>query len=78
MNNANFMRLGKSVGNLCRDGDGFAKWNRAGAEQFADRLAIHQFHGDIVRAVHLPEFVNRDDVWVIKRARGTSFLLEAS
>jgi hypothetical protein len=77
MNNANFVRLGESVGNLCRDGDRLAKWNRARGQQVTHRLPIHQFHGDVVGAVQLPEFVNGDDVWVIERAGGTGFLLKA-
>ena len=77
MNDSDLVRFGESVGDLRRDGDRLAKWNRAGGEQRAHRLATHQFHGDIVRAVHVPEFINRDNVGMIKRARGTGLLLEA-
>ena len=77
MNDANLVRFGESVGNLRRDRDRLAKWNRARGEHLAHRLPIHQFHGDVMRAVHVPEFINCDDVRVIERACGTGFLLKA-
>ena len=77
MNDSDFVRLRESVGNLCRDGDCLAKWNGARRQQFPHRLATHQFHGDVVRVVHVTELIDRDDVWMIERARGTGFLLKA-
>ena len=77
MNEADFVRFGERIGNLCRHGDGLAKWNRARGKQSAHRFPIHQFHGDVARAVHLPEFINGDDVWVIERAGGAGFPLKA-
>ena len=47
------------------------------ASNSTHRLTTNQFHGDVVRAIHVPEFINGDDVGVIERARGTGFLLKA-
>jgi len=77
MNDANLVRFGETVGNLRRDCDRLAKWNRARGEQRTHRFSIHQFHCDIARAVYVSEFINRHNVRVIKRAGGTGFLLEA-
>ena len=77
MNDANLVCFGKTVGNLRGDCDRLPKWNGAGGEQRTYRFSIHQFHCDVARAVHLPEFINRHDVLVIKRAGGTRFQFEA-
>jgi hypothetical protein len=77
MNDSNRVRFGERVGNLRRDCDSFAKWNRAVAQQFPQRLPRHQFHGNVARSVHVTEFIDRDDVWMIECAGGPGFLLEA-
>ena len=46
-------------------------------KHLSHRLAIHQFHGNVARAVHLPELINRDNVGMVERAGGTGFLLKA-
>jgi hypothetical protein len=60
VNQANFVRFGESIGNLCRNGDGPAKRNRARGQQTTHRFPIHQFHGNVARAVHVPEFIDGD------------------
>jgi hypothetical protein len=77
VNDTNFVRFGESVGNLRRKGDRFAKWNRARGERPSQRLAIHQFHGNVTCAVHMPQLINRDDVGMIERAGGTGFPFKA-
>ena len=39
-----------------------------------ERLPVDELGGDEVRAFCLANFMNRDDVWVIKRGRGLRFL----
>ena len=76
MNETNLVRFSETVGNLSRDCNRFAKWNGASGEQRPHRLSIHQFHRDIVRTVLVPEFINRNDVRVIQRARRTGLQFE--
>ena len=77
MNDTDFVRPRKSVGNLCRDGDCLAEWNGTGRKQLTHRLATNQFHGDEVRVVHATKLINGDNVGVIERGRGTGFHLKA-
>jgi hypothetical protein len=76
MNEANLVGFGETVGDLCRDCNQFAKWNRTRGEQRTQRFSVHQLHGDIARAVLVPEFINRHDVRVIQRTGRTRLLLE--
>jgi hypothetical protein len=59
MNDSNRVHFGESVGNLRRDCDSFAEWNRARSQQFPDCLPNHQFHGDVARSVYVTEFIDR-------------------
>ena len=77
VNDATFVRFGETVGNLRRDRDRFAKRDRACSQEPTHRLAINQLHRDVVRTVHVTEFIDRHDVWVIQGTRGTGFPLKA-
>src|SRR5258708_22715176 len=76
MSDANLVRFGESVGDLRRDCNCVAKWNRATGEQFTHRLPLHQFHRDVARAVDLPEFINRNNIGMVDRTLGTGLLLQ--
>ena len=77
MNDSNRVRFGESISNLRRDRDRFTKWNRTGGQQLPHRLPSYQFHGNVSSAVHVTEFIDRDDIGMIERAGGAGFLLEA-
>ena len=64
-----FRDLGGVVEEL-RHGEG------AELEQLAERLALHELHGDVGRVVHPPDVVDRDDVRVVEGRGGPGLLLE--
>src|SRR4029077_14100246 len=77
MNNSNFVRFRESIRNLRRNSNRFAERDWAGNEHLSHGLSIHQFHGDIARSAHVPEFVNRNDIGMAECAGGTGLLLES-
>ena len=51
--------------NLGGDFDGFADWEDAGEKQLAQRIALHEFHCNVVGRTVLAEFIDGDDIRVI-------------
>src|SRR5580692_8889575 len=74
---ARFVRFGQSFGNLRRDFDCLSYGERAGNEQLAQRLALDQFHREVVSGTVFREFVDGDDIGVIERGDGARFAFEA-
>jgi hypothetical protein len=72
MHDAGGVRGGDGVGNLDGDGQHLAQGRPARGE-FAQRPAFDAFHGDEIDARIVTDFVDRDDVGVVQRARRLRF-----
>src|ERR1700722_2048770 len=78
MNNPFFMRRRQSVGDLERIFESFSDRNRSAAEAVAQSLAFEQFRDDIGRALAGANVEYGQNVGMIQRGSGESFLLEAA
>ena len=77
MHDARLMRLGQTIGHLGRYLNPLFQRDQAGVEQVAQRVSLHQFHGDVTNALGLSHFIDGDDVGMVERRRGSRFPLEA-
>ena len=77
MDDAGAMRLDQRRRHLDADVDRRRGVERSASGQVAQRSAIHELVGDEVRAGHVADVVNRDDVRVVQRRRRPGFADEA-
>src|ERR1700688_3458330 len=71
------MRLCEALCNLGGDFDDFADGEDTGEKQLAQGIALNEFHCNVVGGTVLAEFIDGDDIGVIKGGCGTRFALEA-
>src|SRR5271169_2350221 len=81
MDDAGSMRGGQGVGDLDGVFQGLARPQPFAPDQLVQRFARHELHGDVLNrlAIHLlgVDVVDGDDVGVVQRGGGLSFLNEA-
>ncbi|OGI40311.1 MAG: hypothetical protein A2V91_02815 [Candidatus Muproteobacteria bacterium RBG_16_64_10] len=65
MNHAALMRVRQRIGDLRAIADDALGRQATGRNEFPERLAVHQFHGEKNLPAGLTGFVNRADVRVI-------------
>jgi hypothetical protein len=58
---------------ICSGFDHFPKGKRATAQDLAQRLALHQFHDDVVR----PDVVDGHNIGMIQGSGGPGFVLKS-
>ena len=79
MHYAVLVRVYEAVSNLRGDvSDLFGRENDARVEDFAQRPAIQEFHGDVGDRVAFAHVMDRDDIGMIETPRGLGFAIEAS
>ena len=78
MHDAGGVRGLERRGDLCPVLQRSRQRQRPLAEQCGERYAVDELHGDEGRPLVLADFVNRDDVGMVQRRSGASFLNEAA
>ena len=76
MDDSDAVRLGEPLGDLHGDSDGPADGQRVGCGELAQRLPVHELHGDKGRAVRRSDLVDRDYLGVVQRRGRACLLLE--
>ena len=72
------VRRGQACGDIGSQPDRARRRERRAGEQRAERRAFEQFVDDVRRTIVLARVVNDDDVRMVQRPRGASFLLETT
>ena len=62
MNHARFVGLRHAFCDLHRNRHGCLQRNRSPVENVAERFALHQLHGDVIRLIHISHLENRYDI----------------
>ena len=77
MNDPALVRRFERLGDLLRDGQGFAEWNWSARNLLGQVIALDEFHYERGGAAALFEPVDRGDVRVIQRGENFGFALKA-
>src|SRR5688572_32674930 len=78
MNDSEFVRARKARGDLDRDVQRFPELQAVLCDLLAERYALDVLHRDVRSAFVFPNFVNRENVWMVQRRSSARFLEETT